>query len=670
MSSPTASVPGPDPGLGSPGARVDPQPPRGGVAPRTVPCPGLRALHHRRHPHRRLARRPALAATRWSRRDGRRRRGLGRPVRDPRRSALSPGRPTPQPYFGAGRAPDGRPARSGTAASASGARSCSAASGPGSAATAGGSRCRRSPTRSRRGIALAQAIGRWGNWFNQELFGRPTTLPWGLRIDPAHRPERYADVATFHPTFLYESLWCIGVAALCIWADRRWRWGTAGCSRCTSPRTSPAGPSGELLRVDPANDFLGLRVNLWVCLVVPLVGAVAYLVISHRLRPGREDPAEIAALDRPRNHRRTPGRGHLRGVTRRRSWTVLCAPRRSVTVVLHQGPTLSPRMHESPSRTRRREALSHAPRQPRPGDGLYDPTYEHDACGVALVATLTGRAEPRHRRPGPDGPGNLEHRGASGAEVGQRRRRRDPGPGARTRSSAGRRLRASRLPGTTPSATSSCRSLGTDAGDRGHRGDRGRGGSRPCWAGGDAARRRPVWSAARPRPSCRRFAQLFVAAPRRRGVRRRARPASSSGCASAPSATSPTSTSRRCPAAPSSTRACSRPAQLEPFFPDLSDPRFASALALVHSRFSTNTFPSWPLAHPYRFIAHNGEINTVRGNRNWMHARESQLASRPDPRRPRAAVSDLHAGAPATRRPSTRCSSCCTWAAAHCRTRS
>jgi len=67
--------------------------------------------------------------------------------------------------------------------------------------------------------------------------------------------------------------------------------------------------------------------------------------------------------------------------------------------------------------------------------------------------------------------------------------------------------------------------------------------------------------------------------------------------------------------------------QLEPFFPDLSDQRFVTELALVHSRFSTNTFPSWPLAHPYRLIAHNGEINTVKGNRNWMQARESQLAS-------------------------------------------
>lgn len=67
--------------------------------------------------------------------------------------------------------------------------------------------------------------------------------------------------------------------------------------------------------------------------------------------------------------------------------------------------------------------------------------------------------------------------------------------------------------------------------------------------------------------------------------------------------------------------------QLEPFYPDLTDDRFESTLALVHSRFSTNTFPSWPLAHPFRMIAHNGEINTVKGNRNWMRSREAQLSS-------------------------------------------
>ncbi|WP_448334341.1 hypothetical protein, partial [Streptomyces sp. DSM 41534] len=67
--------------------------------------------------------------------------------------------------------------------------------------------------------------------------------------------------------------------------------------------------------------------------------------------------------------------------------------------------------------------------------------------------------------------------------------------------------------------------------------------------------------------------------------------------------------------------------QLPQYFPDLRDERCVSAIAIVHSRFSTNTFPSWPLAHPFRFVAHNGEINTVRGNRNRMHAREALLAS-------------------------------------------
>src|SRR5580704_16829847 len=69
------------------------------------------------------------------------------------------------------------------------------------------------------------------------------------------------------------------------------------------------------------------------------------------------------------------------------------------------------------------------------------------------------------------------------------------------------------------------------------------------------------------------------------------------------------------------------PDQLQTFYRDLQDPRVETALALVHSRFSTNTFPSWPLAHPYRIVAHNGEINTLQGNRNWMHARESLLRS-------------------------------------------
>ena len=108
--------------------------------------------------------------------------------------------------------------------------------------------------------------------------------------------------------------------------------------------------------------------------------------------------------------------------------------------------------------------------------------------------------------------------------------------------------------------------------------------------------------------------------------------------------------------------------QLGAFFPDLADERVESALALVHSRFSTNTFPSWPLAHPYRFIAHNGEINTVQGNRNWMRAREALLATDLIPGDLEPDLPDLHARARRTRPASTRCWSCSTSAAARCPT--
>ena len=75
------------------------------------------------------------------------------------------------------------------------------------------------------GLLVAQATGRIGNYFNQELFGAPSTAPWALEIDPAHRPPGYEQYATFHPTFLYESLWCLVVAAVVVWADRRFRMG-------------------------------------------------------------------------------------------------------------------------------------------------------------------------------------------------------------------------------------------------------------------------------------------------------------------------------------------------------------------------------------------------------------------------------------------------------------
>ncbi len=142
------------------------------------------------------------------------------------------------------------------------------------------------------GLAVAQALGRWGNWFNQELFGRPTTLPWGLRIDAAHRPPGYGHFTTFQPTFLYEALWCIGAALVVVWADRRFRLGHGRAFFLYVALYTVGRFWIELLRIDDANHILGLRVNTWVSTLV-FVGAVVAFIVSARTRPGRETPAEL-----------------------------------------------------------------------------------------------------------------------------------------------------------------------------------------------------------------------------------------------------------------------------------------------------------------------------------------------------------------------------------------
>ncbi len=142
------------------------------------------------------------------------------------------------------------------------------------------------------GLAVAQAMGRWGNWFNQELFGRPTTLPWGLRIDPEHRPPGYGAFATFQPTFLYESLWCLGAAVVVVWVDRRYRLGHGRVLMLYIAIYTVGRFWIELLRIDDANHILGQRVNTWVSGLV-FVGAVVAFVVSARTRPGRETPAEL-----------------------------------------------------------------------------------------------------------------------------------------------------------------------------------------------------------------------------------------------------------------------------------------------------------------------------------------------------------------------------------------
>ena len=122
------------------------------------------------------------------------------------------------------------------------------------------------------GLFLAQAIGRWGNWFNQELFGKPTTLPWALEIAPAHRPVGYTAYATFHPTFLYESTYCLLGAVALLWIDRRSRLRRGQLTALYVASYTFGRFFFENLRIDDAHHLLGMRINAWVSLVAFLGG--------------------------------------------------------------------------------------------------------------------------------------------------------------------------------------------------------------------------------------------------------------------------------------------------------------------------------------------------------------------------------------------------------------
>jgi prolipoprotein diacylglyceryl transferase len=138
---------------------------------------------------------------------------------------------------------------------------------------------------------VAQAIGRIGNYFNQEVFGRPTDLPWGLEIDVAHRPARYVDQATFHPTFLYEGLWNLALAGVLILIDRR------KAIRPGNLFVLYVGGYGlgrlwvESLRADAASQIFGIRVNTWMSLLT-IIGAVVVLAVRGLWR--RPDDSDAA----------------------------------------------------------------------------------------------------------------------------------------------------------------------------------------------------------------------------------------------------------------------------------------------------------------------------------------------------------------------------------------
>ncbi len=146
------------------------------------------------------------------------------------------------------------------------------------------------------GVALAQAIGRWGNWFNQELYGRATDVPWAVEIDPQHRPIDTPSLATYHPTFLYESLWCVGVAVLVIWADRRFKLGHGRAFGLYVAAYTVGRFWIEYMRVDDAHHLAGMRLNNWTSILV-FVAAVVGIVLSARRKPGREEVVEPATAD-------------------------------------------------------------------------------------------------------------------------------------------------------------------------------------------------------------------------------------------------------------------------------------------------------------------------------------------------------------------------------------
>jgi prolipoprotein diacylglyceryl transferase len=146
-------------------------------------------------------------------------------------------------------------------------------------------------------LPLAQAVGRFGNWWNQELYGRPTTLPWALEIDPRHRVAGYQAYATFHPTFLYEVLWNLAVAAVLVFVgERRFKLGRGKLFAAYIVCYAAGRLTVESFRIDPVSVYGGWRINSWVTLGLGLAGLAALLWLWRR-RPGSNGPDAAASAE-------------------------------------------------------------------------------------------------------------------------------------------------------------------------------------------------------------------------------------------------------------------------------------------------------------------------------------------------------------------------------------
>jgi prolipoprotein diacylglyceryl transferase len=145
---------------------------------------------------------------------------------------------------------------------------------------------------------LAQAIGRWGNYFNQELFGRPSTLPWAVKIDVKNRPLAYINHSTFQPTFLYECLWDLVVVGLVLWTEKRFRIKRGYLIAAYAAFYTFGRFFTEYLRIDTAHKFLGLRLNDWTSIIV-FVGSTAVLLLFGRAKEGDDRAGTPVHLDGP-----------------------------------------------------------------------------------------------------------------------------------------------------------------------------------------------------------------------------------------------------------------------------------------------------------------------------------------------------------------------------------